>query len=152
MAHYAEINENNKVINIIKIDDELLVGDNGQEYMNNVLGVPGTFIKTSYNTFQGKHKYGGTPFRGNFAMIGGYYDAERDVFLAKQPYPSWILNETTYQWEPPVPMPEVQSEITETPTGIAGQSLVTIRGYKWNENIQDWEVTYTKRLIQNPLD
>jgi len=52
------------------------------------------------------HKYGGTPFRKNYAGVGHIYDPVRDAFYVEQPYPSWTLNEDTCYWEPPVPRPE----------------------------------------------
>ncbi len=62
--------------------------------------------RTSYNTQGGVHKLGGTPFRKNYAGVGYMYDPVRDAFYAPQPYASWILNEDTCYWEPPVPRPE----------------------------------------------
>lgn len=69
-------------------------------------GFYGGCKRTSYNTSGGVHKYGGTPFRKNYAAKGYIYDPVRDAFYAPQPYPSWILNEDTCQWEPPVARPE----------------------------------------------
>lgn len=66
---------------------------------------PGAWIQTSYNTIGGKHTQGGTPLRGNYAGIGYTYDQANDVFYAPQPFPSWILNESTWTWEAPVAMP-----------------------------------------------
>ena len=153
MAHYAELNENNKVINVIKVNDEYDDETAGINYLKNVVLLPGRWIKTSYNTFQGKHKYGGIPFRGNYAKIGGYYDEERDVFLDKKPYPSWVLNETTYMWEPPIPQPnDIVTPFEESPTGIPGQILVKVYNYIWNESILNWELKCTERLMEIPLD
>jgi hypothetical protein len=66
---------------------------------------PGTWLQTSYNTIGGQHTQGGTPLRGNYAGIGYVYDQTNDVFYAPKPYPSWILNQTTWTWEAPTPMP-----------------------------------------------
>jgi starvation-inducible outer membrane lipoprotein len=49
---------------------------------------------------------GGTPFRKNYATIGGTYDSTRDAFISVQPYNSWSLNETTCLWEAPIPYPD----------------------------------------------
>ena len=65
---------------------------------------PGTWIQTSYNT-QGNQHPEGRPLRGNYAGIGYTYDQANDVFYAPQPYPSWILNQTTWTWEAPIAMP-----------------------------------------------
>jgi hypothetical protein len=64
-----------------------------------------TVKRTSYNTHGGQHKNGGTPFRKNYAGIGFTYDASRDAFIPPKPFASWILNETTCQWEAPVSHP-----------------------------------------------
>ena len=90
MSHWAEIDENNIVLRV-------LVGDNsepdeGEAFMNS-LG--GTWVKTSYNG----------NIRKNYAGIGMSYDAERDAFIAPQPYASWILDEETCRWEAPVAYP-----------------------------------------------
>jgi hypothetical protein len=79
---------------------------------------PGQWIQTSYNTHGNQHPEG-RPLRGNFAGIGYVYDANNDVFYAPQPFPSWILNNTTWTWEAPVPMP----------TGGL---------YGWDETQQQW--------------
>ena len=65
---------------------------------------PGAWIQTSYNTIGNKHTQGGTPLRGNYAGVGYTYDAVNDVFVAPQPFPSWVLN-ADYLWEAPVAMP-----------------------------------------------
>jgi hypothetical protein len=62
-------------------------------------------VRTSYNTVAGKHILDGTPFRGNYAGIGYIYDEKLDAFYAPQPFASWVLDEETYQWQAPTPMP-----------------------------------------------
>jgi hypothetical protein len=104
MAHFAEIDENNVVIRVLVVDD--LHEDDGENYLANVVGLGGKWLKTSYNTNANKHLLGGTPYRGNFAGTGSVYNPEKDVFHLPQPFPSWTLNEETYQWEAPVPMPK----------------------------------------------
>ena len=81
---------------------------------------PGEWIQTSYNTLGNQHTQGGTPLRGNYAGIGYTYDQANDVFYAPQPYPSWILNQTTWTWESPVPYP------TDN------------KNYSWNEPTISW--------------
>ena len=61
---------------------------------------PGEWIQTSYNTFAGQHPEG-RPLRKNFAGIGYTYDRERDAFIEPKPFPNWVLNEETCQWEEP---------------------------------------------------
>lgn len=67
---------------------------------------PGEWIQTSYNTIGGVHTQGGTPLRKNYAGIGYTYDKERDAFIPPKTYQSWVLNEDTCLWEPPVPEPQ----------------------------------------------
>ena len=108
MAHYAKIDENNIVTEIIVAD---------QEYVDTL---EGTWIQTSYNTHNGEHVLGGTPIRKNFAGVGSTYDAEKDAFIPQKGYASWILNEETCQWEAPTPYPSDGNN------------------YKWNEETTAW--------------
>ena len=76
MAHFA------KVVN--GIVEQVIVAE--QEFINNFVdSSPGEWIQTSYNTFAGEHKLGGTPLRKNYAGIGDTYDKTRDAFYAPQP-------------------------------------------------------------------
>lgn len=97
MAHYAQINENNIVIQVLVIEQDVI--------NTGAFGDPASFIQTSYNTSCGVHRLGGTPLRKNYAGIGYTYDTERDAFYAPKPFPSWILNEDSCIWESPTPMP-----------------------------------------------
>lgn len=92
MAHFAKI-ENNLVTEVLVVANEL--EHRGQDFLANNLGLGGTWIQTSYNN----------NFRKQFAGIGFTYDADNDVFIAPQPYPSWSLNQN-FDWQPPTPMPE----------------------------------------------
>lgn len=126
MAHYAFINENNIVTEVIvgKDEDDLDTLPEGfanwEEWYGDFRGQ--TCKRTSYNTIANAHTGDGTPFRGNYAGIGFSYDEDNDVFLAPQPYPSWVLNETTWSWEAPVAYP------------TDGEA------YIWNENQGNWEL------------
>ena len=76
-----------------------------------------TCKRTSYNTFANEHVNEGTAFRGNYATIGGIYDSDNDVFYRSQPFGSWTLDTSTWQWVSPVPYPTdgniyIWSEIT----------------------------------------
>jgi hypothetical protein len=64
-----------------------------------------SWIQTSYNTKGNQHAQGGIPLRGNYAGIGYTYDAINDVFYGQQPFASWTLNQSTWIWEAPTPMP-----------------------------------------------
>ena len=132
MAHYAQIDSNNTVIQVIVIPDEY--ENNGQEYINNVLNIEGTWLKTSYNTKANKHANGGTPYRGNYAGIGFTYDENLDVFIESKPYPSWVLNMETFTWEPPVALPELDITTSTIPSS----------GYSWNEATLSWDKVTTK--------
>jgi hypothetical protein len=97
MAHYAFLDENNIVTEVIVGKDE---GEDGIDWENYY----GQFRKqvckrTSYNTQAGVHQLGGTPFRKNYAGIGYIYDAVRDAFIPPQPEGNYILNEETCLWE-----------------------------------------------------
>jgi len=100
MAHFAELDENNVVTQVIVGVDEPL---DGEAIYRETTGT--VWKKTSYNTRAGEHLLGGTPFRKNYAGIGYTYDLDRDAFIPPQPFPSWTLNEQTCQWDSPVPMP-----------------------------------------------
>ena len=103
MAHFAHIDENNIVTQVIVISDEF--EENGQEYINTVLNLEGRWLKTSYNTYRNEHINGGTPFRGHYAAIGYTHNEELDIFLPPKLHESWILDPNTYEWIPPVPHP-----------------------------------------------
>lgn len=123
MAHFAEIDSNNKVLRVIVVADEnALTEEAGQKFIQS-LGITGDWLQTSYNTYGGSHINGGTPFRKNYALIGMSYDKERDAFIPEKPYPSYVLNEETCLWENPVPRPEPTETI----------------GWRWNEDALAWE-------------
>jgi hypothetical protein len=129
MAHFAKLDENNVVTQIIIVANECAPDEKtGQEFLASI-GFEGTWVQTSYNTREGVHLLGGTPLRYRYAGIGYLYDPVKDVFLSAQPYPSWTLNETAFYWEPPTPRPEG----TET------------TGWNWNENTLFWE-PFTKSI------
>jgi hypothetical protein len=102
MAHYAILNENNMVTQVIVGKDENETLPEGYDSWEQYYGG----LRTSYNTNGGVHRLGGTPYRKNYAGIGYTYDATRDAFIPKQPFASWTLDEGTCLWEPPIPMPE----------------------------------------------
>jgi hypothetical protein len=108
MAHFAKI-KNNKVVQVIVAEQEHIDTLNGE------------WVQTSYNTFGGEHKLGGTPLRKNFAGIGYTYDRVKDAFISPNPYLSWTINETTCLWEAPVAYPDDGKE------------------YIWNETTTSWD-------------
>jgi hypothetical protein len=103
MAHWAKLDENNIVLDINVVSDDII---DGHAYMTETLGLDGTWVQTSYNTYKNQHALGGTPFRKNYATIGGTYDSERDAFIPPKRWESWILDEETCQWVAPIPNPD----------------------------------------------
>ena len=97
MAHFAKVLDG-IVTQVIVAEPEF--------FQTFVDSSPGEWIQTSYNTYGGEHKLGGTPLRKNYAGIGFTYDRVRDAFIAPKPYPSWVLNETSCLWEAPIPAPD----------------------------------------------
>tara|TARA_Y100000004_G_scaffold191953_1_gene251681 strand:- start:293 stop:703 length:411 start_codon:yes stop_codon:yes gene_type:complete len=111
MAHYAFINENNIVTDVIVGKDEddttdLPEGfDSWEDWYADFRGE--TCKRTSYNTVANTHTDGGTPFRGNYAGIGMTYDADNDVFYGEKPFYSWTISaDTNWVWEAPIPYPD----------------------------------------------
>ena len=110
MSNWAEINKDNVVIRVLVGDNNDPAGDEGYQWLIDNLG--GTWIKTSYNG----------NIRANYAGVGFKYDSDFNVFIAPQPYPSWKLNYTTYQWEAPIAKPEDTDEYF----------------YRWSEINKEW--------------
>ena len=117
MAYFAHLDEHGIVQQVIAISNGVLQEPHltfpdtepfGQEFIRDVLGLPGEYRQTSFNG----------NFRGRYAGIGYRYDSERDQFIAPQPFPSWSLNEAG-DWQPPVPYP--------------GDGI-----YLWNEDNGEW--------------
>ena len=120
MAHFAQIDKNNTVLQVIVVKNTELLDENGheqeskgKEFCASLLG--GTWVQTSYNS----------TFRKNFAGSGCVYDDQRSAFITPKPFESWILNEDTCPWNSPVAYPN--------------DSLT----YQWDEILQSWTVTNT---------
>lgn len=101
MAHFAKLDSDNIVTQVVVVDNSVLVKADGTEselkgkqFLNSVLGTA-TWKQTSYN---------GT-IRKNYAGVGYKYDSTRDAFIPPKPFTSWTLNETTCRWEAPVAYP-----------------------------------------------
>ena len=120
MAHYAFLNDQNIVTEVIAGVDENVNDIDYETLYANIRGQ--TCKRTSYNTIKGVHVDGGVPFRGTYACIGYTYDAVADKFYPPRPFTSWSFNETTYEWEAPVTKPN---------DGL---------DYTWNESDQAWEL------------
>lgn len=124
MAHFAQLDENNVVTQVIVVDNKDTADANGVEkehigaaFCERLLG--GTWKQTSYNG----------NFRKNYAGIGYTFNAGIDAFVPPKPYNSWVLNNTTAQWEAPVAMPE-DAGTGEPP-----------KRYRWDEETTNWVET-----------
>ena len=120
MAHYAFLDENNIVTEVIVGKDEGEEGRDWEQWYGEFRGQ--TCKRTSYNTIGGVHTKGGIPFRKNYAGIGYTYDTQLDAFIPPKPFASWLLNENTAQWEAPVAMP------------------TDGKMYSWDEDTVSWKV------------
>lgn len=110
MSHFAEV-INGVVSRVIVAEQDFI--DSG------AVGDPSNWIQTSYNTRSGVHINGGIPLRKNYAGIGYSYDPIRDAFIPPKPFNSWIIDEFSCQWIPPIPKPE--------------------GNFIWNESLENWE-------------
>jgi len=119
MAHYAFLDENNIVTEVIIGKDEDEEGIDWEVWYGDFRGQ--VCKRTSYNTIYGIHKLEGTPFRKNYAGIGYTYDPIRDAFIPPKDFDSWVLNENTCNWDPPVPYPTDGKE------------------YYWDEDTLQWK-------------
>jgi hypothetical protein len=127
MAHYAFLDENNVVVEVIVGKDEGEAGIDWEQHYGDFRGL--VCKRTSYNTRNGIHYDPETrqpsadqskAFRHNYAGINALYDPVRDLFTQSKPFASWLLNETTLAWEPPVPKPTDGKK------------------YRWDEDQQNW--------------
>jgi hypothetical protein len=122
MAHFAELDQNGKVLQVIFVNNEDILDENGEEsewvgilYCKDLFG--GNWVQTSRSG----------SFRRSFAVIGGLYSSEHDVFLRPNPFPSWTLNEDKFIWEPPVEKPSDKFK------------------YEWDEKSLSWvEIPFEK--------
>jgi len=121
MAHFAELNSNNIVKQVIVIDNRVLEDENGVEveqlgidYCKSLFGDNTNWRQTSYNA----------KIRKLYAGIGCKYDEEKDAFIPSQPFSSWNFDEESWNWKPPTPMPE----LTDDQLGF----------YRWEEESLSW--------------
>ena len=167
MAHFALLDENNKILTVIVVGNEYLLDKDGNEseahgkswcekFWHRKTGDVGADWKqTSYNTSEGiyynqveqsdgtykqvKSSDQSKSFRKNFACIRGTYDSTRDAFISPQLFKGWVINETTCQWGPPTDDPSTSGAL-----------------YTWSNVSEDWvemEVDgVTVAEIPKPLD
>ena len=117
MAYFAKLGTGNIVENVISINNAVITDSNGVEqeqlgvdFINNLYGTNDIWKQTSYNN----------RIKKNYAGIGYTYDSQRDAFIPPKPFNSWILNETTCNWEAPVARPQDEQI------------------YNWNEQALNW--------------
>lgn len=115
MAHFAELDANNVVLRVIVVANKDTADASGEEkehigkaFCERLFG--GNWVQTSYNG----------NFRKRYAGIGYTFDPNLDAFITPKPFPSWTLNQTTCDWEAPVPMPNDGKR------------------YSWDEAAQSW--------------
>ena len=144
MAHFAKLGINGKVLAIhVVADKDCQNADGiedeevGRQFLTKI-HYWSLWKQTSYNTYRGKHKNGGTPFRGNYAGIGMFYDDENDIFIEKKPFPSWTLDISTASWNPPEPKPNLTTE-QKTQNQDNTHNWV----YSWNEDNLSWDLQDT---------
>ena len=127
MANYALLNEYNIVVNVVGGPDE----SEETDWEKEISDISGLVCKrTSCNTYGGVHSGGKDPFRKNYASVGYTYDEDRDAFIPPKEYESWVLNEETCRWDPPIPYPD---------DGY----------YLWNDETDGWDGPF---LTEAPLD
>ena len=129
MAHFAELDENNVVKQIVVVSNEELLDENGNEieqkgidFCTNLFG--GTWVQTSYNS----------NFRKVFAGVGYFYDKDADIFYSPPVYASWTLNKETWEYKPPTPFPTDIIDETEY--------------YKWDETTLSWIVCKMESFVE----
>ena len=127
MAHYAQLNDINEVIYVAYMDNDIIIDENGNEveelginHLHTHHGIGKRWVRTSYRG----------NFRNKYAGIGDIYREDLDAFISPQPYASWSFNETTLQWEPPIPEPKLTEEQLN--------DEAYIYYYFWDEQTQNW--------------
>jgi hypothetical protein len=125
MAHYAFLNPDNIVTEIITgVDEEIIQTDLDGTQVGGSSEAWETFYGNIRNQVCKRTSYNGN-YRKNYAGIGYKYDQEKDAFIPPKPFNKWVLNEDTCRWESPVPYPSDDKR------------------YVWNDNKGIWEELIT---------
>jgi hypothetical protein len=133
MAHFAKLDKNNVVLDVIVVNNEDILdsegiesSDKGIQLLNELFGSISTWVQTSYNS----------TFRGSYAVVGGSYDSVSDIFMPIQPYPSWTFDLEANVWVSPAgAAPSVEMD----DFGLEKET------YHWAENNLVWEsISYPK--------
>jgi hypothetical protein len=144
MAHFAKLDENNLVTEVLVVDNKDILDENGVEqesigiqFLKNLFGQDTVWVQTSYNR----------KFRGLFAGIGSTYDSERDIFVPQKPFNSWTFNYETLEFEGPVDPPEDhktkeyrwrESDTSWVEVPAKPEDYDTV-GYIFNLETEEWE-------------
>jgi hypothetical protein len=128
MAHFAQIDSDNIVINVIVVSNDDCLDSDGSEsklgiaFCKNLLGADTNWVRTSYNN----------NIRSHYASVGMKYDSTNDVFYnPSSPYPSWVLNTSTWDWDAPVAIPDDTGvDDADNPTEFVS--------YTWDEGSTSW--------------
>jgi len=155
MAHFAELDSNNKVLRVVVVNNnELLINNveneqKGIDFCKSLYGQNTNWKQCSYNTHYGKYRIfdengvhiisndQSKSFRKNFPSKGYTYDEIRDAFIPEKKYNSWNWDENNWDWIPPKPYPHEEAFQKNT-------------YFIWDENVKDW-VEQTPELVDNYL-
>ena len=145
MAHFAELNKDNKVLRVLVFDNNDVNAHGGDQSEE-----AAEYIKSSFGNSKDGVKWVQTSYNSNFrkqyAGVGFTYNPTADVFISPQPYPSWSLNQTTWDWDPPIAYPTVTT-VDNNQIGIywdeSGQvwlarNLLNDNEYTWDVNTSTW--------------
>ena len=143
MAYFAKLDENNIVMEVHPVHNNELLDENGNEVeqkgIDFLIAWSGGYTnwkQVSYNTYGGVHVLGGIPLRKNYPDVGYTYDATRDAFIPPKPFASWVLNESTCVWDPPITRPQHEDpEIQKMYKYIWDEE-------KWNTENNGWLTYY----------
>ena len=146
MAHYAFLDENNIVTEVITGKDETETPPKGfqnwEDYYLSLKPNHNVCKRTSYNTYKNNHLDNKTPFRGNYAGIGFTYNATNDVFIPPKPFETAVLDENIWDWDYPLPYPNDNNQ-------NGSDTSKPKKFYVWNEeafksdNTTGWDLSYT---------
>lgn len=141
MAHFAKLDENNIVTQVVVVNNDVLLKSDGTEseykgkvFLNGLFG-SATWVQTSFNG----------NFRKQHAGIGYIYDQTNDVFIQPQPYSSWILDEN-FDWQSPVPYPTDKKFYLWNDELVQWDVVIDVpypddgQPYRWNEETQTWDL------------
>ena len=145
MAHFAELDKDNKVLRVLVFDNNDVNAHGGDQSEE-----AAEYIKSSFGTSKDGVKWVQTSYNNNFRKqyvgVGFTYNPTADVFIAPQPYPSWSLNETTWDWDAPVIYPTIVM-MNDNRLGIywdesglvwLARDLTNDNEYTWNVDTLTW--------------